>query len=164
MTYWSIDEASQISTTDLAAIQAVATAAGARIVLTGDTAQLGAVEAGGMMRVIAGDLGYWELAEVRGFDAEWERLALVALRRGDRAAIRAVLFAGFGWLRCRRLQQPGRPEERCPQPQVGERRWERPAAVIARLSPQMAMSWHACFWVAVWHSVAVRHSLGPYCV
>jgi AAA domain len=84
-----IDEASQISTTDLAAIQAVATAAGARIVLTGDTAQLGAVEAGGMMRLIASDLGHWELAEVRRFDAAWERLASLQLRRGERAALRA---------------------------------------------------------------------------
>ena len=84
-----IDEASQISTTDLAAIQAVASAAGARIVLTGDTAQLGAVEAGGMLRLIASDLGHWELAEVRRFDAEWERLASLQLRRGERAALRA---------------------------------------------------------------------------
>jgi hypothetical protein len=84
-----IDEASQISTTDLAAIQAVATAAGARIVLTGDTAQLGAVEAGGMMRLIASDLGHWELDEVRRFDAAWERLASLQLRRGERAALRA---------------------------------------------------------------------------
>ena len=84
-----IDEASQVSTTDLAAIQAVARAGGARVVLTGDTAQLGAVEAGGMMRLIAGDLGHWELAEVRRFDAEWERLASLQLRQGARAALRA---------------------------------------------------------------------------
>jgi hypothetical protein len=84
-----IDEASQISTTDLSAIQAVAMAAGARIVLTGDTAQLGAVEAGGMMRLIASDLGHWELAEIRRFDAEWERLASLQLRRGERTALRA---------------------------------------------------------------------------
>ena len=84
-----IDEASQVSTTDLAAIQAVARAGGARVVLTGDTAQLGAVEAGGMMRLIAEDLGHWELAEVRRFDAEWERLASLQLRQGARAALRA---------------------------------------------------------------------------
>jgi hypothetical protein len=89
-----IDEASQISTTDLAAIQAVATAAGARIVLTGDTAQLGAVEAGGMMRLLASDLGHWELAEVRRFDAAWERLASLQLRRGEKAALRAYDVRG----------------------------------------------------------------------
>ena len=84
-----IDEASQVSTTDLAAIQAVARAGGARVILTGDTAQLGAVEAGGMMRLIAGDLGHWELAEVRRFDATWERLASLQLRQGARTALQA---------------------------------------------------------------------------
>ena len=66
-----------------------ARASGTRVVLTGDTAQLGAVEAGGMMRLIAADLGHWELAEVRRFDAEWERLASLQLRQGARAALRA---------------------------------------------------------------------------
>jgi hypothetical protein len=37
-----IDEASQVSTTDLAPIQAVVRAGGARVILTADTAQLGA--------------------------------------------------------------------------------------------------------------------------
>jgi AAA domain len=81
-----IDEASQVSTGDLAKIQAVASAAGARVILVGDTAQLGAVEAGGMMRLLAETLGHWELAEVRRFDAEWERDASLGLRRGERAA------------------------------------------------------------------------------
>ena len=84
-----MDEASQVATTDLAAMLAVVRAGGARVVLTGDTAQLGAVEAGGMMRLIAEDLGHWELAEVRRFDAEWERLASLQLRQGARAALRA---------------------------------------------------------------------------
>ena len=81
-----IDETSQVSTDDLAKIQAVASAAGARVVLVGDVAQLGAVEAGGMMRLIAETLGHWELFEVRRFDAEWERDASLGLRRGERAA------------------------------------------------------------------------------
>jgi len=42
-----------------------------------------------MLRLIASDLGHWELAEVRRFDAEWERLASLQLRRGERAALRA---------------------------------------------------------------------------
>ena len=45
-----LDEASQLSTADLAMIGEAARQAGARIVATGDTAQLGAVEAGGMFR------------------------------------------------------------------------------------------------------------------
>ena len=84
-----IDEASQVSTEDLAALVALARRTGARLVLVGDTAQLGAVEAGGMMRLIASDLGHWELAEVHRFDAEWEALASLQLRQGARAALRA---------------------------------------------------------------------------
>ena len=84
-----IDEATQVSTEDLAALQALARAAGARVVLVGDTAQLGAVDAGGMMRLIAEDLGHWELAEVHRFDAEWEALASLQLRQGARSALRA---------------------------------------------------------------------------
>ena len=80
-----IDEASQVCTGDLAKIHAVASA-GARVILVGDTAQLGAVEAGGMMRLVAGTLGRWELAEVRRFDAGWERDASLGLRCGERAA------------------------------------------------------------------------------
>ena len=74
---------------DLAALLAIVRAGGARLVMVGDTAQLGAVEAGGMMRLIAGDLGHWELAEVHRFDAEWEALASLQLRQGARAALRA---------------------------------------------------------------------------
>ena len=84
-----IDEASQVCTEDLAALVALARRTGARLVLVGDTAQLGAVEAGGMMRLIGSDLGHWELAEVHRFDAEWEALASLQLRQGARAALRA---------------------------------------------------------------------------
>jgi hypothetical protein len=84
-----VDEASQVSTADLAAIVAVVRAAGARAILTGDTAQLGAVEAGGMMRLIASDLGHWKLAEVRRFDQDWEARASLQLREGQRAALHA---------------------------------------------------------------------------
>ena len=82
-----IDEASQVCTADLAALVALARRTGARLVLVGDTAQLGAVEAGGMMRLIGSDLGHWELAEVHRFDAEWEALASLQLRQGARAAL-----------------------------------------------------------------------------
>jgi conjugative relaxase-like TrwC/TraI family protein len=84
-----VDEASQVSTADLAAVLAVVRAAGARAILTGDTAQLGAVDAGGMMRLIAADLGHWELAEVRRFDHKWEAEASLQLREGQRAALHA---------------------------------------------------------------------------
>jgi TrwC relaxase/AAA domain len=48
-----LDEASQLSTADLALIGEAARQAGARVIATGDTAQLGAVEAGGMFRLLA---------------------------------------------------------------------------------------------------------------
>src|SRR5262249_59652389 len=58
-------------------------------ILRGDAAQLGAVDGGGMMRLIASDLGHWELAEVRRFDQEWEAQASLGLREDQRAALHA---------------------------------------------------------------------------
>ena len=84
-----LDEASQLSTTDLAMIQEAARAAGARLVLAGDTEQLGAVEAGGMFRLLAREVPAAELHEVRRFDAAWEAAASVRLRAGDFAAYAA---------------------------------------------------------------------------
>ena len=84
-----LDEASQLSTADLAMIGEAARQAGARLVATGDTAQLGAVEAGGMLRLLAREVPAAELHEVRRFDAEWERHASIRLRDGDPAAAAA---------------------------------------------------------------------------
>ena len=84
-----LDEASQLSTTDLAMIQEAARQAGARITATGDTAQLGAVEAGGMFRLLAQEVPAAQLHEVRRFEASWEREASVRLRDGDPAAVAA---------------------------------------------------------------------------
>ena len=78
-----LDEASQLSTTDLAMVQEAARTAGARLVLVGDTEQLGAVEAGGMFRLLAREVPCAELHEVRRFDAAWEAGASVRLRAGD---------------------------------------------------------------------------------
>jgi len=84
-----LDEGSQLSTADLVMLQAAARQAGARIVATGDVAQLGAVEAGGMFRLLAREVPAAELHEVRRFDAEWERHASIRLRDGDPAAVAA---------------------------------------------------------------------------
>jgi len=84
-----LDEASQLSTTDLAMIGEAARQAGARITATGDTRQLGAVEAGGMFRLLAREVPAAELHEVRRFNAQWEREASVRLRDGDPAAVAA---------------------------------------------------------------------------
>jgi flagellar biosynthesis GTPase FlhF len=85
-----LDEASQLATTDLAMVQEAARQAGARIVATGDTAQLGAVEAGGMFRLLAQEVPAVRLHEVRRFDAQWERQASIHLRDGDGLAAVAV--------------------------------------------------------------------------
>ena len=84
-----LDEASQLSTTDLAMIQEAARQAGARVTATGDTAQLGAVEAGGMFGLLAREVPAAELHEVRRFEAQWEQEASLRLRDGDLAAVAA---------------------------------------------------------------------------
>ena len=84
-----LDEASQLSTVDLAMIGEAAWQTGARIIATGDTAQLGAVEAGGMFRLLAQEVPAAQLHEVRRFDAAWEREASVRLRDGDLFAVAA---------------------------------------------------------------------------
>ncbi len=84
-----LDEASQLSTADLALIGEAARQAGARIIATGDTAQLGAVEAGGMFQLLAREVPATQRYEVRRFDAAWERQASIQLRDGDPAAVAA---------------------------------------------------------------------------
>jgi conjugative relaxase-like TrwC/TraI family protein len=82
-----IDEATQVSTADLAMLTEAARQAGARIALVGDTQQLGAVEAGGMFRLLAQEVPAAELAEVRRFHAQWEADASIRLRAGDPGVI-----------------------------------------------------------------------------
>ena len=84
-----LDEASQLNTADLAMIGEAARQAGARIIATGDTAQLGAVEAGGMFALLASEAPAVQLHEVRRFAAPWEREASVRLRGGDPAVVAA---------------------------------------------------------------------------
>jgi conjugative relaxase-like TrwC/TraI family protein len=78
-----VDEASMVSTTDLAAVEAIATRAGAKILLTGDTEQLSVPGAGGVMRLLADEHGYYQLRTVQRFEQEWERAASLRLRDGD---------------------------------------------------------------------------------
>ena len=84
-----LDEAGQLSTTDLAMVQEAARIAGARLVLAGDTEQLGAVEAGGMFGLLAREVPAAELHEVRRFDAAWEAGVSARLRAGDFTAYAA---------------------------------------------------------------------------
>jgi conjugative relaxase-like TrwC/TraI family protein len=78
-----IDEASMISNPDLADLISEAEARGAKVILAGDTGQLQAVENGGGMSLLAGVLGYVQLAEPVRFHADWERAASLRLRDGD---------------------------------------------------------------------------------
>jgi len=78
-----VDEASMMSLADLAAILAIARRTGSKVVVTGDHAQLAAVEGGGAMLLLARRQGYVQLAEPQRFAHEWERAATLRLRAGD---------------------------------------------------------------------------------
>ncbi|WP_235529350.1 MobF family relaxase [Phycicoccus sp. Root101] len=80
-----IDEASMAATKDLDHITAVATRAGAKVLLVGDWAQLSSVQAGGAFELLADDRGadVATLHDVRRFRHEWERDATLQLRAGN---------------------------------------------------------------------------------
>jgi conjugative relaxase-like TrwC/TraI family protein len=82
-----LDEASTAAMPDLAAILRHAARSGAKLVITGDHAQLGAVQAGGGMAMLARKLGYAQLTEAVRFRNEWEGLASLAIRAGDVSAL-----------------------------------------------------------------------------
>lgn len=84
-----VDEAGMSGTLALDELRVQAEHAGAKLLLVGDWAQLGAVDAGGMFATIAAARGKdaAELDQVWRFTAEWERDASVLLRLGDPAAI-----------------------------------------------------------------------------
>jgi AAA domain len=56
------------------------------VILTGDTEQLGPVEAGGMFRLIAAEGERYHLPEVRRFTEGWERKASLQLRTAELTA------------------------------------------------------------------------------
>jgi hypothetical protein len=82
-----VDEATQAGTADLEMLLEAARVAGARVVLVGDTQQLGSPEAGGMFRLLAKEIPAAELTEVRRFTSQWEAAASVRLRAGDPGAV-----------------------------------------------------------------------------
>ncbi len=82
-----VDEAAMVGSADLARVVALATRAQAKVVLVGDHRQLGAVEAGGLFRLLAAESDAAELSGVRRFHAEWEREASLRLREGDKTVI-----------------------------------------------------------------------------
>ena len=89
-----LDESSQASTEDVKALAEAARLSGARMILAGDTEQLASPEAGGVMRLLAAEHGYYQLSNVRRFSASWEGPASLRLRDGDPAAIREYVNHG----------------------------------------------------------------------
>ena len=81
-----VDEAGMLASADLARLVRLADAAEAKIVLVGDYAQLGAVEAGGLFRLLVEDHSV-ELDGVRRFSAPWEAEASLRLRARDPAVL-----------------------------------------------------------------------------
>ncbi|TFH68150.1 MobF family relaxase [Cellulomonas sp. HD19AZ1] len=82
-----VDEAGMASTPDLDALLQLARANGASVRLLGDPAQLQAVGAGGVLRLIDEQVGATHLAAVHRFTTEGEAAASLSLRDGDVAAI-----------------------------------------------------------------------------
>lgn len=82
-----VDEAGMSTTAELARIQQLAAAAGAKVVFQGDPRQLAAVGAGGALQLLADDNGAFELEEVRRFRNDWEGTASTRLRDGDTTAL-----------------------------------------------------------------------------
>jgi hypothetical protein len=81
-----VDEASMLATADLAALTTRAQAAGARVVLVGDPAQIGAIRApGGMLEHLAHLIPnrVVELSGLHRFTHAWEAAATLGLRAGD---------------------------------------------------------------------------------
>src|ERR1700720_3909630 len=78
-----MDEVSMVATPDLADVIAQAAESGAKVILAGDTQQLQAVENGGGLSLLAGALGFVQLAEPVRFRAGWEQAASLRLRAGD---------------------------------------------------------------------------------
>ena len=82
-----VDEAGMASQQDIADIAQRCEAAGAKLLLTGDTRQLGAVGTGGALADISKRSRTYELTEVRRFIEQWEREASLRLRDGDVTAL-----------------------------------------------------------------------------
>ncbi len=90
-----VDEASLAGTFALDRLAAQARRSGAKILLIGDFAQMGAVGAGGAFSMLVDDRDVSpELSEARRFVEAWEREASAELRRGSPAAVDTYLGRG----------------------------------------------------------------------
>ncbi len=82
-----IDEASMVSTFQLAALAQQAKGAGAKILLVGDPGQLDAIDAGGVLGWLDRQGLATRLSTIWRFREEWERASSLKLRAGDYTAI-----------------------------------------------------------------------------
>ncbi|RXZ70315.1 MobF family relaxase [Agromyces albus] len=90
-----VDEASLAGTLPLDRIATLAAAAGAKVLLVGDPAQLQSVDAGGAFALLFHDRqDAPELVGVHRFVNEWEKAASLGLRRGDPESVDRYLAHG----------------------------------------------------------------------
>lgn len=82
-----IDEASMVSTLQLAGLVHQARDAGAKLLLVGDPAQLDAIDAGGMLGWLHRDGKAVELTSIHRFTHDWEGPASLQLREGNFDAV-----------------------------------------------------------------------------
>ena len=78
-----IDEAAMLATSHLTAVMRTASAAGAKVILAGDDAQLRSVERGGLFPVLRAEHGAAELHTVRRVRDDEQKAAFNAMHRGD---------------------------------------------------------------------------------
>ena len=89
-----LDETGMARSDDLAKLIDLVQLAKAKLVLTGDPHQLGAVGPGGIFRTLVSDHGAHELETVRRFDHAWEAAASLRLRARDPAILSVYLRHG----------------------------------------------------------------------
>lgn len=82
-----IDEASMVSTFQLAALVQQAHVAGAKILLVGDPGQLDSIDAGGVLGWLDRQEKTTRLSSIWRFHEKWEGASSLKLRRGDYSAI-----------------------------------------------------------------------------
>ncbi|WP_344297119.1 MobF family relaxase [Agromyces neolithicus] len=90
-----VDEASLAGTLPLDRVATLAAAAGAKVLLVGDPAQLQSVDAGGAFALLVHDRqDAPELVDVHRFVNEWEKVASLGLRSGDPESVDRYLAHG----------------------------------------------------------------------
>ncbi|HTW20466.1 MAG TPA: MobF family relaxase [Mycobacteriales bacterium] len=87
-----VDEASMLATADLHALKREVETVGGKLLLVGDPAQIGAIDAaGGMLPALADRLDAPTLTTVHRLRERWEQVATLQLRAGDPTCIPAYL-------------------------------------------------------------------------